>query len=242
MPRTRQQLSTTTLTLYEECPRCFWLHMVEGMKRPARPFPSITGGIDRLVQAYCDVWRPNIPPLISQAETTPECVGQWRLADPKISFLRADLGGFPLVGRLDDVVVFGEGTTAPLDHKSRGSCPNPGYSAQYYQLQMDVYALLLRSNGYGVADEAYLAYCYPRHDEITYEVDGAGFPFACTVEALPVDPDRAEAVYRAACGCLADTLPPLTVGCAYCMWAVETINCGHLAAPDPTEGHRHDRR
>ena len=42
MPTRPLQLSATTLGLYQECPRCFWLHMRAGVKRPARPFPSIT--------------------------------------------------------------------------------------------------------------------------------------------------------------------------------------------------------
>ena len=90
---------------------------------------------------------------------------------------------------------------------------------------MDLYTLLLRENGYQVADEAYLAYYSPAHDAMIGGSSGPeeGFPFVCTVEALSVSPARAEAVYHAACACLAGGCPresPDT--CAYCVWAAQT--------------------
>ena len=220
MPTRPLQLSATTLGLYQECPRCFWLHMRAGVKRPARPFPSITRGIDRVVQAACDDYRPYFPPLLAAAIQENSLLdGFMELADPKIAFLRAY--GDPavaLVGRLDDVVFLAGGHVAPLDHKSRGSRPATGYSAQYYQLQMDVYALLLQQNGYSVAPCAYLAYYYPVSEPPPLLLN-TGFPFGCAVEALPVSSVRAEATYHAACACLAGDCPvePAQT-CTYCEW------------------------
>ena len=185
------QLSATTLSLFQECPRCFWLHMRAEVKRSARPFPSITGGIDRLIQAYCDAHRPAVPPMIRDAPGA--LMGAWVLADPKIAFLRAKPAGLALVGRLDDCLVSPDGVVVPLDHKSRGSCPAPGYSAQYYQLQMDIYTLLLQEQGYHVGGDAYLAYFYPLVEDA--RAVEQGFPFACHVEALAVSPARAAACY-----------------------------------------------
>lgn len=210
------QLSATTLSLYQECPRCFWLHMRAGLKRPARPFPSITGGLDRIVQAHCDAWRPSVPPLLCHSAGAPEGMPSWHLADPKISFLRWQPAAIALVGRLDDCLVLPQGMMTPLDHKSRGSQPASGYSAKYYQLQMDVYALLLHENGQRTLPHAYLAYYYPAGATDALE---DGFPFACTVEALSVSPARAMACYQAACLCVDGPCPgDPSPACAYCAW------------------------
>ena len=221
------QLSATTLSLFQDCPRCFWLHMRAGIKRPERPFPSITGGIDRLVQASCDATRPGFPRLLAMAMQeqigTRLLAGAIALADPKIAYLRSHReNSIALVGRLDDVVFLAGGQAAPLDHKSRGSYPDSGYSAQYYQLQMDVYALLLQGNGYPVNAEAYLAYYYPVPEPGV--PDAVGMPFGCTVEALAVSPARAETCYYAARACLASDCPlEPAVACAYCAWITNSL-------------------
>ena len=224
MPRALQ-LSATTLSLFQECPRCFWLHMRAGLKRPARPFPSITGGIDRVVQGECDRLRPAMPATLYVAlmeVASMEVASQFSpcLMSPKVAYLRCTPGDIALVGRLDDCLQYGA-MVAPLDHKSRGSRPDPGYSAQYYQLQMDVYALLLQRNGYPVSEEAYLAYYYPLLTPGALDAGGA-MPFGCMVEVLPVSCVRAEACYQAACTCLADDCPVVSApDCAYCAWAME---------------------
>ena len=236
MPRSLQ-LSATTLGLFHECPRCCWLHLRGGIRRPSRPFPSITGGIDRLVQAYCDGARPALPELLAGACGVLGVLDGARLATPKIATLSwSPPGGPRLTGRLDDCLVLPDGRHAPLDHKSRGSRPEPGYSAQYYQLQMDVYALLVRENNYETYPEAFLAYYYPHHLDVggsyvTADSTGRqpaprlehGFPFACTVEALPVSPARAIACYLAAVSCLDGPCPRLAPlsPCTYCLWADE---------------------
>ena len=229
MPRSLQ-LSATTLNLFQDCPRCFWLHMRASLKRPARPFPSITGGIDRLVQGYCEASRPRIPSLISlslYAGFEKDGLAYFvELADPPLKTLACFQDHtYRLTGRLDDCLMFPGGVFAPLDHKSRGSRPAPGYSAQYYQLQMDVYGLLLRENGYAVGADAYLAYFYPT-TRTSESRDGwaleQGFPFDCHVEALPIAPARALMCYQQACSCL-DGPCPLAPSpmCAYCVWATE---------------------
>ncbi len=52
MKRTR--LSNSRLGLYTECPRCFWLDMNAGIKRPDTIFPSLPGGLDAQFKRYFD--------------------------------------------------------------------------------------------------------------------------------------------------------------------------------------------
>src|SRR4030042_6326127 len=53
MPSPPIKLSPSDLTfLWDECPRCFYLKYLHGISRPAAPFPSIFGAIDRLMKAH----------------------------------------------------------------------------------------------------------------------------------------------------------------------------------------------
>ena len=148
-------LSATTLKLFQECPRCFWLHVNKKIERPRGPFPSLPAGMDRILKVYFDGYRADgkLPPLIEgrlpgKLSTTPLTLG----------FNDASLKN-RLWGKLDDCVVFPDGRLAPLDHKTRASPPpDEQYTINYYKFQMDVYALLLERNGYPTSRDAYLVY------------------------------------------------------------------------------------
>src|SRR4030065_1081804 len=84
MPNSPIKLSPSDLTfLWDECPRCFYLKYIHGISRPAAPFPSIFGTIDRLMKAQF-AGRPasdldsSLPPgIVTVTE-------QWIQADPVI--------------------------------------------------------------------------------------------------------------------------------------------------------------
>ena len=55
---------TTGLNLFRECPRCFWLRYRERVHRPDTIFPSLPGGMDRILKVYFDSFRARdeLPP------------------------------------------------------------------------------------------------------------------------------------------------------------------------------------
>lgn len=57
-------LSPSALNLFKDCPRCFWLEKVRGIKRPRGIFPSLPGGMDRVIKVYFDHFRAKrmLPP------------------------------------------------------------------------------------------------------------------------------------------------------------------------------------
>src|SRR3989338_1396021 len=134
------QLSASTLKLFQECPRCFWLHVNKQIERPRGPFPSLPSGIDRVLKGYFDRYRKTgtLPPLLKDK------------LEGKLSTSALTLGfndtrtKVRLWGKLDDCVILTDSRLAPLDHKTRASAPDDiSYSEKYYKLQMDVYTLLL---------------------------------------------------------------------------------------------------
>lgn len=57
MPNRKIMLSPSTLNLYLECPRCFWLDKIKGIKRPRGIFPSLPSGMDLVIKNYFDKYR-----------------------------------------------------------------------------------------------------------------------------------------------------------------------------------------
>ena len=113
------QLSASTLKIFQECPRCFWLHLTRRIERPRGPFPSLPSGMDRVLKSYFDGYRRTgtLPPLIA---------GQLQ---GRLSATALNLGftdpqtGVRLWGKLDDCVLLPDERLAPLDHKTRASAP-----------------------------------------------------------------------------------------------------------------------
>ena len=204
------QLSATTLKLFQECPRCFWLHVNKRIERPRGPFPSLPSGIDRVLKGYFDTYRSQgqLPPLIrGKLDGT--------LATNALTLGFNDARTHArLWGKLDDCVILPDQRLAPLDHKTRASAPDDvSYTQKYYQFQMDVYTLLLERDGHRTNRTAYVVYYFPV-DGILHE----GFPFDVAVHKIATDPEGAYEIFAAGCRCLAEPMPASSVTCEFCRW------------------------
>ena len=218
------QLSASTLKLFQECPRCFWLHINKQIERPRGPFPSLPSGMDRVLKAYFDGYRKRgtLPPLIQGKLTGALSAQPMTLGfnDPQTKAR--------LWGRLDDCIVLAGAKLAPLDHKTRASAPDDvSYTQKYYQFQMDVYTLLLERNGHPTSRTAYVVYYFPLEGELHQ-----GFPFGVDVHTIETDPEGAYEVFAAACRCLAGSLPSCAAACEYCRWAQAAPAAVPAAIPD----------
>ena len=205
------QLSASTLKLFQECPRCFWLHINQKVERPRGPFPSLPSGIDRVLKSYFEAYRKQgtLPPLI--AGKVDGCLATHPLT---LGFNDAQTHA-RLWGKLDDCVILPDQRVSPLDHKTRASAPaDLGYTEKYYKFQMDVYTLLLERNGHPTTRTAYVVYYFP--------VEGVlhdGFPFEVAVHRIQTDPEGAYEIFAAGCRCLAGPLPSSGEACEFCRWA-----------------------
>lgn len=205
------KLSPTGLNLYLECPRCFWLDQVKGVKRPRGIFPSLPGGMDGILKVYFNEYRgQDVLPQILEGKLS------GRLLDPlpKTLFTKDDELRAVLLGKLDDALDFMDGTYAPLDHKTRGYAPKDEILAPY-QLQMDVYDLLLRDNKLPTRNVAYLLYYYPMPGTLHEK-----FPFVLEIKEVKTNPDRALQVFHDAVNLLRSEEAPIASNtCEYCAWA-----------------------
>lgn len=201
-------IAPSTLNIFVECPRCFYLHMRYGIKRPRGPMPSITTGLDLIIKEYFNYYRNigELPPFL-------EGKIKGKLIEKLNKSYYYDIDEeFKLWGKLDECIVDEEKRYIPLDHKTRGS--SPGEVHHTYVLQMEIYTLLLKNNGYKTADFAYLVYYSPEASKIH---NGISFKF--DVKKIDVDLGHAEKVIYDAIECLKkDTLPESNENCEYCKW------------------------
>jgi len=206
----RISLSASTLRLYRECPRCFWRHLNQGVERPRGPFPSLPSGMDAVLKRYFDTYRKQgtLPPLIDG-----KLRGTLMSGLLNLEFVDPD-GEARLFGKLDDCLVLPDGRHAPLDHKTRASAPEGvAYTEKYYQLQMDVYSLLLQRNGYPISRTAVVVYYYPQPGALH-----EGFPFGVAIHEVATDPDSASRIFEAARALLGGPMPNAGRECEYCQW------------------------
>lgn len=132
------KLSPSDLTfLWDECPRCFYLKYLHGITRPAAPFPSIFGTIDRLMKAQfaghpASELDPSLPPgVVTVSEKWVESL-PFSLPGHHLScFLR---------GKIDALLGFDDGSYGVVDFKT--SAPKLDH-IPFYGRQLHAYAYAL---------------------------------------------------------------------------------------------------
>mgnify|MGYP002354820650 CR=1 FL=1 len=212
------RLSPSSLNLFFECSRCFWLQMNENIHRPRGIFPSLPGGMDLVIKDYFDKYREKneLPPeLQGKIEGNlfydHKLLDKWRNWRTGLEYTDENLG-VTLFGALDDCLQIND-KCAPLDYKTRGSAPKDGDSEKYYGNQLDCYSLLLQENGYPVGEFGYLVYYYPEYVE-----ENGTVVFNVKPIKLKIDPNRAKKTLRDAIKLLTEPIPPQHTECEYCIW------------------------
>jgi CRISPR/Cas system-associated exonuclease Cas4 (RecB family) len=218
MTKKQIRLSPSTLSLFLECPRCFWLQINENIHRPRGIFPSLPGAMDSVIKVYFDKYRikGELPPeIIGKVEgkliDNLELLKKWRNWKTGLEY-KDEILGVSLFGALDDCLI-DDKHYIPVDYKTRGSAPKDGASEKYYGNQLDCYALLLEQNGYPVRNWAYLIYYYPKEVEEEGRVN-----FAVEVVRLKVDTKRAVKIIEEAIRLLNGPIPSHHSECEYCIW------------------------
>jgi len=206
------KLSQSTLNLFLECPRCFWLSVVKNIKRPRGPFPSLPSGIDLILKDYFNLYREKgeIPKLLRG-----KIPGKIITSLPASFSLYEEKIGALLYGRLDECLEIEDNVFAPLDHKTRGFKTKED-SHTFYQTELDVYTLLLEANHYSTKRTGFLVFYVPQKSSRLHE----GFPFEVEVKEVPTNPEKAKEDFYKAVEVLRRVDPPKSSErCEYCKWA-----------------------
>lgn len=230
MPKSKDgilRLSPSTLNVFLECKKCFWLAQVKDIHRPRGIFPSLPGGMDLLIKKYFDRYRElgKLPPELEgkldgvELFPDPELLNKWRNWRSALMYKDPETGAV-LSGMLDDLGVqksgkgelFDGARYVPLDYKTRGFDVKEG-GEFFYKNQMNCYGLLLRENGMKPAGHAYLLYYIPK------DVSEKGMTrFEVVPKRLEINPDEALKVLRDAVELLKSPMPATHSECEYCAW------------------------
>jgi len=214
-------LSPSTISLFLQCPRCFWLDKNKGIKRPPGIFPSLPSGMDGILKKHFDKHREeNIP--LEELEgkfkgklfQDSEKLEEWRDNFKGLRYFDNETG-MGLMGAIDDLFVTDDGLYAPLDFKTRGY-PKKDDTAGYYQHQMDLYSFLLEKNGMKPADFAILIFYHPTGVNENHDV-----VFDSDAVKMSVDTRGGENLFKDACNCLLGNEPPAKLECSWCKWLKE---------------------
>jgi hypothetical protein len=218
------KLSPSTLNLFLECRKCFWLGQVKGVHRPRGIFPSLPGGMDGLIKKYFDKYRVQVklPPEIDgkvdgllMADL--DLLNKWRSWRTGLIYRDPDSGAI-LSGALDDLLVDpGKQVFMPFDYKTRGYALKED-SSSFYQNQLNCYSLMLDANGLKSAGFGYLCYYIP-----TDVSEDGQVKFEVTVKKMNVSSEDAKKVFESAQELINGPMPKSHGVCQYCSWGNDFI-------------------
>ncbi|MFH1978642.1 MAG: PD-(D/E)XK nuclease family protein [Candidatus Aenigmatarchaeota archaeon] len=212
-------ISSSSISLFLECPRCFWLHRVKGIKRPPMIFPSLPSGMDRVLKEHFDGHRSKgRKPKELHGKFTGHLyadvakLNEWRNNRKGLRYTDKD-SGIVLMGALDDLFVAPDGLYAPLDFKTRGFPLKPD-THTYYQNQMDIYSFLLKANGMPPAGFAILIFYHPKKVDENCNVD-----FQPDCVKIKTSVAAGKRLFTDAMKCLLQKKEPkASTDCPFCGW------------------------
>lgn len=210
-------LSRSKVELFVQCPRCFYLELRRGIKRPPTyPF-TLNNAVDELLKKEFDQYRAiQQPHPIMEAHDLnmvpfhhPQ-LDKWRHNFTGIRHYATDWS-FDLFGAVDDIWVTPDDTLTVVDYKATSREITHPNSLVYpaYKRQLGFYRWLLEQQGFPVSPKGYLLYCNGERTATTFE---GRLDFA--VYLIPVATDT--------------------------RWITPTLQAMHslLQAPDPPAAHQ----
>ncbi|MCL5430330.1 MAG: PD-(D/E)XK nuclease family protein [Candidatus Marsarchaeota archaeon] len=214
------KISPSTLSLLEDCPRCFWLQIVKGIKRPDAPFPSLPSGIDSVLKKHFDAYRKlgKLPPELKKHRINARLFDDMDL----LEVWRANFKGIRWTDKKSSITLRGavdeilekNGTLIVLDFKTRGF-PLKEDTAEHYRDQIDIYNYLLRKNGFKTANYGYLLFFHPA------KINGnSSFLFNTDIVTMKINVNHAEKLFKNAIKVLTGRMPKASKTCKFCAWRV----------------------
>jgi len=208
------KLSTSSLNLMRECPRCFWLTQQGVWKRPSGIFPSLPSGMDNILKTHFDKFRDKdlLPPELCYHDHCQnmklfddhELLKKWRSNFNGIQW--KDNKGNILRGAVDNILMNGKKLIV-LDYKTRGFALKDD-THEHYQDQIDIYNFLLRKNNHETEDYAFLLFYHPKEVLQTGEII-----FNTDLKKMKVNIKNAEKIFNGAIKLLNGRCPK-----KHCQW------------------------
>lgn len=243
------RLSHSSLSIFRDCPRCFWMEKVKGVKRPEGIKATLMNGIDSVLKDFAEsvIQRGAQHPLFNGSLTGATLypdrlrLKKWQhwASGPQVE-INEDGITATLIGAVDEAAWWPSILRAsPLDYKSRGKPPVPGDSEKYYGPQLDSYHCLIEEGAkVSCTGKGHLIYVWPS----IVDTDGCTIKFNTTIHELYTDPGRTHKLVVAAAKCLMGPEPAIgskeykgkIQPCEYCVF-FESRSLNKLNGLNPGE-------
>ena len=173
------KVSRSKIDLFSECPRCAFLDMKFGVKRPSGPAFTLNVAVDELLKREFDIHRENqtTHPLLKAygLDAVPyrdPRLDEWRDSLRRgISYLHAPTNIF-VRGGVDDVWVTPTGELIIVDYKATAKKVGPSTEDDLYdsyKRQMEIYQWLFRKNDFIVHPAGYFLYVNGKTDAEAFD-------------------------------------------------------------------------
>ncbi|OGG64559.1 hypothetical protein A3J11_00405 [Candidatus Kaiserbacteria bacterium RIFCSPLOWO2_02_FULL_55_12] len=173
------KVSRSKIDLFTECPRCAYLDMRLGVKRPSMPAFTLNNAVDELLKREFDVHRVrgSKHPLVERygLDAVPlmdDRMEEWRDALRRgITYLHEPTK-LLIRGGVDDVWVNPLGELIIVDYKATSKKIGPSTEDDLYdsyKRQMEIYQWLFRKNDFTVSPTGYFVYVNGKADAEAFD-------------------------------------------------------------------------
>lgn len=177
--RESYRVSRSKIDLFTECPRCAYLDMRLGVKRPSMPAFTLNNAVDELLKREFDIHRTkgSKHPLVETygLDAIPfadERMEEWRDALRRgIAYLHEPTN-LLIRGGVDDVWINPAGELIIVDYKATSKKVGPSTEDDLYdsyKRQLEIYQWLFRRNGFTVSPTVYFVYVNGKSDAIAFD-------------------------------------------------------------------------
>ena len=219
------KLSRSKIDAFLECPRCFYVDNVLGIKRPGFPSFNLNIAVDELFKREFDHYRETKAPHPLMLEYKIDAIpfyhpdlDTWR--DPFVGITHTHSEtGLLVSGGVDDIWITPTQELIIVDYKATakdGRIETLGDSPweKQYTRQLGVYRWLLEQNGFTVASTGYLVYA---NADKTADTFSDTLLFETTLVPVNTESDWIEPTLGAIKTCLeSQTIPSTGPNCEFC--------------------------
>jgi len=173
------KISRSKVDMFTECPRCSYLDLRLGVKRPSMPSFTLNSAVDELFKREFDIHRANATahPLMKAygLEAVPfndERMEEWRDALKRGIQTHHQKTNFIVRGGIDDAWVTPSGELIIVDYKATSKKEGPKTVDDLYdsyKKQMEVYQWLFRQNDFKVSSTGYFVYANGNSDAKAFD-------------------------------------------------------------------------
>jgi len=173
------KISRTKLDMFTECPRCSYLDLRLGVKRPSGPSFTLNNAVDELMKREFDIHRADgtTHPLLKTygLDAIPladKRMDEWRDALKRGIGILHEPSNLFLRGGIDDVWVTPAGELLIVDYKATAKTKGPSTEDDLYpsyKKQMEIYQWLFRQNGHKVSPTGYFVYVNGKADAKAFD-------------------------------------------------------------------------